>query len=65
MVVVVTAPRDLRSGRANVPLEARERRLLPDEEKVARADFAYVNDQGLADLDAFVEEVMRELEVRA
>jgi dephospho-CoA kinase len=65
VVVVVTAPRDLRSGRANVPLEARERRLLPDEEKVARADFAYVNDQGLADLDAFVEEVMRELEVRA
>lgn len=61
-VVVITAPRDLRSSRANVPLEARERRLLPDEEKVKRADFAYVNDRGLADLDAFVEGVMRRLE---
>ena len=64
VVVVVTAPRDLRSERASVPLEARERRLLPEEEKVARADFAYVNDRGLADLDAFVEGVMRELEGR-
>jgi dephospho-CoA kinase len=65
VVVVVTAPRDLRSARAKVPLEARERRLLPDEEKVERADFSYVNDRGLADLDAFVEGVMRDLEVRA
>jgi dephospho-CoA kinase len=63
-VVVITAPRDLRSERANVPLEARERRLLPDEEKVERADFSYVNDRALADLDAFVEGVMRELESR-
>jgi dephospho-CoA kinase len=63
-VVVITAPRDLRSERASVPLEARERRLLPDEEKVARADFAYVNDRGLADLDAFVEGVMQELTSR-
>jgi dephospho-CoA kinase len=63
-VVVVTAPRDLRSSRAKVPLEARERRLLPDEEKVARADFAYVNDRALADLDAFVEGVMRQLEAQ-
>jgi dephospho-CoA kinase len=61
-VVVVTAPRDLRSSRTDVPLEARERRLLPDEEKVKRADFAYVNDRALADLDAFVEGVMRRLE---
>jgi dephospho-CoA kinase len=64
-VVVVTAPRDLRSARANVPLEARERRLIPDEEKVARADFAYVNEGTLADLDAFVEGVMRRLEEEA
>ena len=61
-VVVITAPSDLRSGRARVPLEARERRLLPDSEKVSRADFAYVNDRGLAELDAFVEGVMRRLE---
>ena len=64
-VVVITAPSDLRSARARVPLEARERRLLPDSEKVARADFAYVNDRGLAELDAFVEGVMRALEARA
>jgi dephospho-CoA kinase len=64
VVVAITAPRDLRSARAKVPLEARERRLLDDTEKVKRADFAYVNDRGLADLDAFVEGVMRELEAR-
>jgi dephospho-CoA kinase len=64
-VVVVTAPRDLRSARAKVPLEARERRLLSDEEKVAKADFAYVNEGTLADLDAFVEGVMRRLEAEA
>ena len=61
-VVVITAPSDLRSARVRVPLEARERRLLPDSEKVARADFAYVNDRGLAELDAFVEGVMQALE---
>jgi dephospho-CoA kinase len=64
-VVAITAPHDLRSARSTVPLEARERRLLPDSEKVARADFSYVNDRGLADLDAFVEGVMQELEARA
>jgi dephospho-CoA kinase len=63
-VVAITAPRDLRAARASVPLEARERRLIPDEEKVERADFAYVNDGTPADLDAFVATVMRELESR-
>jgi len=61
-VVVITAPPELRSSRARVPLEARERRLLPDEEKVKRADFSYVNDGTLADLDAFVAGVMKELD---
>jgi dephospho-CoA kinase len=60
-VVVITAPSKLRSARASVRLEARERRLIPDEEKVARADFAYVNDGTLSDLDAFVSQVMEEL----
>jgi dephospho-CoA kinase len=64
-VVVITAPPEVRSSRSSVPLEARERRLIPDEEKVKRADFAYVNDGTTADLDAFVAEVMRELEGRA
>ena len=63
-VVAVTAPRDLRAARASVPLEARERRLIPDDEKLERADFAYVNDGTTADLDAFVAGVMRELESR-
>lgn len=61
-VVVITAPPELRSSRARVPLEARERRLLADEEKVKRADFSYVNDGTLADLDAFVAGVMKELD---
>jgi dephospho-CoA kinase len=63
-VVAITAPRDLRAARASVPLEARERRLIPDDEKVERADFAYVNDGTPADLDAFVAKVMKELESR-
>jgi dephospho-CoA kinase len=64
-VVVITAPPNLRSARARVPLEARERRLIPDKEKVARADFAYVNEGTLSDLDAFVSQVMEELEASA
>ena len=42
-------------------MDDRERRLLPDEEKLARADFAYVNDGTLEDLDAFVSDVMAKL----
>jgi dephospho-CoA kinase len=52
-VVVITAPPEVRAERRPVADE-RETRLIPDEEKVARADFAYVNDGTLADLDAFV-----------
>jgi dephospho-CoA kinase len=63
-VVVITAPPEIRSRRARVQLEARERRLLSDAEKVKRADFAYVNDGTLADLDAFVAGVMKELQAR-
>ncbi len=39
-VVVITAPDDVRRGRSEVAVDERERRLLSDEEKVARADFA-------------------------
>jgi hypothetical protein len=35
--------------------------LIPDEEKVGRADFAYVNDGTLAELDAFVADVVARL----
>jgi dephospho-CoA kinase len=60
-VVVVTAPASVRAGRAKVAAEQREPRLLPDSVKVAQADFSYVNDGSLADLDAFVGEVMAAL----
>jgi len=60
-VVVITAPRELRAERAGDRLDERERRLIPDEEKVSRADFAYVNDGSLEELDAFVADVVRRL----
>jgi dephospho-CoA kinase len=60
-VVVITAPSKLREARARVPIAGRSDRLLPDEEKVKRADFSYVNTGSLEDLDAWVAGVMREL----
>jgi dephospho-CoA kinase len=62
-VVVVTASPEVRKARLNVN-DARERRLIPDEEKVRRADYAYVNDGTLEELDAFVADVMAQLEAR-
>jgi dephospho-CoA kinase len=64
-VVVVTAPPELRAARARVPAAERSERLIPDEEKVRRADFAYVNEGSLEELDAWVAGVVRELEGRA
>jgi dephospho-CoA kinase len=60
-VVVITAPRELRAQRAGQRLDEREQRLIPEEEKVGRADFAYVNDGSLEELDAFVADVVRTL----
>jgi dephospho-CoA kinase len=60
-VVVVTAPAELRAGRSSVARDGRSRRLLPDEEKVRRADFAYVNEGTLEELDAFVAGVLERL----
>jgi dephospho-CoA kinase len=60
-VVAITAPKQLRADRTNVPADAREQRLIPDEEKVRRADFAYVNDGDLEELDAFVAGVVAQL----
>ena len=57
-VVALTAPGEVRASRLGRSVAERERRLIPDEEKVARADFAYVNDGTLADLDAFVGRVV-------
>lgn len=57
-VVVITAPHQLREQRRRVPLDNRDARLLPEREKVSRADFHYVNTGTLEDLDAWVAEVM-------
>jgi dephospho-CoA kinase len=60
-VVVITAPAKLREQRRRVTRDDRDERLLPDKEKVKRADFAYVNTGTLDELDAWVAGVMREL----
>jgi len=61
-VVVITAPRELRAERRQ--LDEREERLIPEEEKVRRADFSYVNDGSLEELDAFVAGVVSTLSER-
>ena len=63
-VVVVTAPHEIREARAGERLDDREARLLPDEEKAGRADFAYVNDGSLDELDHFVRSVVDSLVTR-
>jgi dephospho-CoA kinase len=61
-VVVITAPEDVRAARTAVASASeRARRLIPDDEKVRRADFAYVNDGSLEELDAFVSGVFAKL----
>jgi dephospho-CoA kinase len=65
VVVAIAAPPELRARRARVEApEQREVRLLPDEEKLRRADFAYVNDGSLEQLDAFVADVLEQLRPR-
>jgi dephospho-CoA kinase len=59
-VVVITAPAAVRRRRRPLA-DDREQRLLPEAEKVARADYAYVNDGTLEDLDAFVADVVGKL----
>jgi dephospho-CoA kinase len=61
VVVAITAPADVRAERAGERLDDRELRLLSDDVKAGRADFAYVNDGSLGELDAFVGEVVRAL----
>jgi dephospho-CoA kinase len=57
-VVVITAPPELRARRARVAADRREGRFLPEDEKLRRADFAYVNEGSLEELDAFVGDVL-------
>jgi dephospho-CoA kinase len=60
-VIVITAPTKLRRARSVVATEDREARLIPDGEKVERADYAFKNTGSLEELDEFVALVMREL----
>jgi dephospho-CoA kinase len=60
VVVVITAPPQVRAARRDVD-DRREQRLLPESEKVRRADYVYENDGTLEELDRFVAGVMREL----
>ena len=60
VVVVITAPEHVRRERRPVGDE-RERRLLPVDEKVALADYTYVNDGTLEELDGFVADVVGKL----
>lgn len=65
-VVVITAPLELRRERSDVADAAdRERRLIADDEKVDRAEFAYVNDGTRQQLDDFVRGVVEQLRSRA
>jgi dephospho-CoA kinase len=60
-VVVITAPVEVREARAQHAEDRRATRLLPEDEKIRRADFAYVNDGTLDELDAFVGQVLDSL----
>jgi len=64
-VVVVTAPAALREQRRRVAQDDRDARLLPDREKVRRADFHYVNTGTFEDLHSWVGGVMAELAAEA
>jgi dephospho-CoA kinase len=59
-VVVITAPQSIRRERRPLA-DDREQRLLPEDEKVALADYTYVNDGTLEELDAFVADVVGKL----
>ena len=61
-VVVITAPEETRRERTEVAdVTERQGRLIPDDEKARRADFVYVNDGSLEDLDEFVRGVVERL----
>jgi dephospho-CoA kinase len=64
-VIVITAPRALREQRRRVPRDNRDARLLPDREKVRRADYHYVNTGTFEDMFDWVGGVMAELEAGA
>jgi dephospho-CoA kinase len=64
-VIVITAPKALREQRRRVARDDRDARLLPDREKVRRADYHYVNTGTFEDMFEWVGGVMAELEAGA
>jgi dephospho-CoA kinase len=60
-VVAVTASPDVRAARKVLVTDRRGNRLISDDEKLRRADFAYVNDGSLTDLEVFASDVMASL----
>ena len=64
-IVGITAPAALREQRRRVARDDRDSRLLPDREKVRRADYHYVNKGTFDDLFEWVGGVMAELETEA
>lgn len=61
VVVAVTASPEVRASRHIRPVVERERRLLPEEEKLRRADYTFVNDGSREDLDAFASDLLAKL----
>ena len=64
VVVALTASPRVRDRRGRPVPEDRAGRQLPDDEKLRRADYAYVNNGSIEDLDDFVASVMSDLEHR-
>jgi dephospho-CoA kinase len=60
-VVVITAPEEIRAARRGESVAERSSRLISDDVKAGKADFAYVNDGSLEGLDAFVQAVLTRL----
>jgi dephospho-CoA kinase len=60
VVVVIAAAPEVRAARRPVT-DKREQRLLPEAEKIRLADYHYVNDGTLEELDAFVAGVLERL----
>ncbi len=60
-VVVVTASPEVRAARLGRSVSDREERLIPEEEKIARAGFVIENNGSLDHLDAAASDVIRRL----
>jgi dephospho-CoA kinase len=60
-VVVVTAPAEVRRARSSAAGGNREARLIPDAEKVARADYVFENSGSVDELEQFVRRVVADL----